>query len=400
MERLDAMRRLHMRVFRPKRRAYYVMRWRDPITGRPVERTTRQKSRREALDVAAGLALEMLDNRPGDPWWVDFCAAYEQAVESSRPGRAREPWLTTKAWIAKLDPPRRLSEVTTQWVTRWQHRLRHPEPHEGRQPLAENTIASYSARLRAALNWARRQGYFDRPPIIETHVENRPRSRAIVGEELDRILAAIPQVRPADPSQWDRMVRGQWACGFRLGELVALSWDEAAPVHVETRGAFPFVVMAADANKKRKERLRAITPEFWAICCETPANRRHGPIFPIRTLKGELMSLKRICRTIGRFGKKAGVVTNPTTGKTATSHDTRRGFACQMDGRGLTLAELQRWMDHADIRTTLTYYRTAEAEQLAAKLWQNTPGAPSGVNPGVSEAPHLAAAADSGEKSQ
>jgi integrase len=387
MERLDAMRRIRMTVFKPARRPFYSMRWVDPITGRKREETTRCKSRRSALDVAAEKAAEVLSTGPRDLWWDDFCELYESQKESRRTGRAKEPWITTKHWIKRFKPPRMLSEITSSWVSSWQDRLRNPGKLEKRKALSENTVASYSARLRGALRWAKSQGYIDQVPAIAVNVTEAPRSRAITGEEFERILAIVPKVRPADWKQWDRFLRGQWQCGFRISELIRLSWEESAPIHVESGGHFPYVVLAAGSNKKRKQRLRAVTPEFWEVCCETPERCRRGLVFPILRSDGRQLSAKRICKIIGKFGRKAGVITNTETGKTATSHDTRRGFACQMDGRGLTLSELQRWMDHADIRTTLTYYRTVEAEQLAAKIWPATKagGALGGAGPSADD---------------
>ena len=66
------------------------------------------------------------------------------------------------------------------------------------------------------------------------------------------------------------------------------------------------------------------------------------------------------------------MITNTETGKAATSHDTRRGFAIHMHNRGSTLTKLQAWMDHADIRTTLAFCRTTEPEELAANDWQRS----------------------------
>ena len=393
----DSMQAVKMTVFRPKRRKNYVMRWTDPKTGRRCEETTETHVKRNAYQIAAAKADKVLEDAAVDDLeWDEFCDLYEKHVIGRRPGRSQEPWQATRRWIDRLCKPRRLSQVTTVWVTRWQQHLREadirrPKKQPKRKPktpqpplpplhMSENTVASYSARLKAALNWAVKQGYIRSVPTVLVQTEDTPRSRAIVGEEFDRILAAVPKVRPDDTQYWDRFLRGQWHCGFRISEIACLSWDESAPIHIDARGRFPFVAVAAKSNKKRKVRLRAITPEFWAVCQETPPDRRKGLVFPIPNGLGGNLSLKRVVKIIAAIGRRAGVVTNPETGKLATSHDTRRGFAVQMDEKGLTLAELQKWMDHADIRTTLTYYRTVEVDRLAAKLWEASGGASGGAS--------------------
>jgi integrase len=386
MRTTEAMRVCRMTVFKPNRRRHYLMRWLDKETGGWRERTTGTVYQREAIQVAGELARKIVDGIAIDnPLWTDFCDSYETHVESRRTGRATEPWITTRRWIndraaeTKIPKPLYVADVTSVWVLRWQTRLRE-------LGLSENTVASYSARLKIALRWAAEHGMIEKAPRIAVEPIAAPRSRAITLEEFERIQVALKTLRPDDWRQWDRLLRGQWHCGFRISEIVRLSWDDSDPIHIDNRGKFPFVVMAARANKKRKPRLRAITPEFWDVCCETPEHDRRGRVFPILNslgpLCGQLMSQGRIERQISCFGARAGVVTNTETGKTATSHDTRRGFAVQMDGRGLTLAELQRWMDHADIRTTLTYYRTAEADELAAKLWHRAKTQESGNSSG------------------
>jgi integrase len=358
----DAMRRIRMSVFKPARSPFYKAKWIVPATGFWTERSTKKRNRRDAYSVASEWAEEIIGGRRLDAMsWGEFCDLYKELVNDRREGRAGEPWRSTKAKITEYGEPRFLNDVTTLWVTKWQEWMRSKE-------LATNTIASHSARLKAALNWAVRQELIPKAPQIRVQVEDAPRSRAITLEEFERILEAVPKIRNQDAAAWNRLLRGQWHCGFRISEVVRLSWDLDAPIHIDDSGRYPVVCLAAKANKARKWRIRPISPEFWAVCSETPKTERHGYVFPLKGRRGQ-MSIKAVIRTISEFGEKAGVITNPETKKLATSHDTRRGFAVQMDTRGLTLAELQKWMDHSSIKTTLTYYRTAEANDLAEKVW-------------------------------
>jgi len=345
-----------MTVFRPARRTHYVLRWTDPATGRRHEKSTKTHRKTEAYQQALVLAGRLASgHRTGKTWWIDFCGEYERLVEAKRTGRAREPWITTRGWIDRIGAPRYLEDVTTAWATRWQEALRQAG-------LSVNTVAGYSARLKAALRWAADQELIPRAPRIKITTEETPRSRGITPEEFERILAVVPDRRPGDTAAWQRLLRGQWESGFRIGELVALSWDLDAPVHLDATGCYPVAMVAARSTKSRHRTARPITPEFWAVCCETPPEARRGPVFPVG------LGLNWIGKMLTAFGRLAGVVTNPETGKHATSHDTRRAFTGRMDSK-LTMPELQKWMGHADIRTTLAYYHTADAQTLAEKLW-------------------------------
>ena len=94
-----------------------------------------------------------------------------------------------------------------------------------------------------------------------------------------------------------------------------------------------------------------------------------GLVFPIPTGTGGNMSSKRIIRYISAIGAKAGVVTNPERGKTATSHDIgRRGFLPKIDSK-LTMPEAHKAMGHAKFQTTVDYYDTRTMASITAKLW-------------------------------
>jgi integrase len=240
--------------------------------------------------------------------------------------------------------------------------------------------------LRAMLRWAAEQELIARAPIVRVRTEETPRSRGITLEEFERILLAVPKIRPDDAPRWDRLLRGQWHCGFRISEVVELSWDADAPIHLERLGRFPVVSLASRSHKSRKRKIRPISPEFWAVCCETPEAERRGLVFPIPTRRGTNMTLKTIVRTISAIGTKAGVITNPETGKLATSHDTRRAFIGSLCDK-LGLADAQKWTGPGDIRTILAYYHTRTAEELAAKLWPETGAGASGTLGGAERAP-------------
>jgi len=270
-------------------------------------------------------------------------------------------WRTTKWYVENLAPLASLHHATPMWVAKFQEALR-------RKPLAKNSVATYSARLRAALQWAERQRLLDWAPFVPVEFIEAPRSRAITGEELDRMLAAAAELRPRSAVRWQRFLRGQWEGGLRVGEMLALSWNAEAPVRIVTTGKRPLLYFGKQKNKKRQ--WGAITREFWDLCCQTPKAERTGPVFPLPSKSGQMTS-KRAIRTIAEFGQRARIITNTETGKHATSHDLRRALPIRLQEQGrLNLAEIQKVMRHSKLETTLTYYDTRTAEEISAKLWE------------------------------
>ncbi|KKN38344.1 hypothetical protein LCGC14_0754190 [marine sediment metagenome] len=363
-----AMSLCQMKVLKPSRRKHYIMRWVEPVSGKPREETTRAKHKRQAYQVAADRARAVADGTYREEYgWIEFCMRYQREHLSSLSGKSREAWKTTRRWIGRIEQPATINEVDAAFVVRWQNGLR-------RHGVGETSIAAYSARLRAALRWAADLEIIATAPKVRLPHKAKgksklARSREVRTEEFERMLMAAEKVRPTDSHRWQRFLRGLWHSGFRLDELRRLSWDAGAQWSIDASGLVPLVRILGDAEKAGTDREQPITPEFWDLCCEVPEESRHGYVFPLPGRSGRQMTVKRIGRIISSIGRRAGVITDATSGKCATSQDVgRRAFTTRMSGR-LSLADLQKWMRHASVQTTLDYYHHADAEQLSAKVW-------------------------------
>lgn len=360
--RRSSMRDLNMTVFQPSRRKTWVARWREPTSGRWRQKTLDARIKRDAGEEAGALADSIVSGvDPAALEWKVFCGMYEQQHLAQRSKDSQDSWRTTKRYVEALAPLRTLADASPVWVAKFQAALR-------RKRLAQNSVATYSARLRAALRWAERQRLIDRAPYVPVEVIEAPRSRAITGEELDRMVAAAEKMRPKHAATWKRFLWAQWESGLRISELLKLSWEADAPVRIVTSGKRPLIYFGQQKNKRRQ--WGAVTREFWAICCQTPEDDPSGLVFILPGADGQL-TVKRAVETIAKFGKRARIVTNPETGKTATSHDLRRALPIRLQEQGkLNMAEIQKVMRHSKLETTLTYYDTRTAEDISAKLWE------------------------------
>lgn len=198
------MQRIGMTVFKPERRqsSGFVAKWRDPVTGRRRQKTLHAMTQREAYAAATTMADQIVSGcNPDDMPWQAFADLYESLALGKRSKSSRQSWRKTSAYVIEHNPLATIQDVSSAWVTQWQAKL-------AKHLKAQNTLATYSARLRAALRWAERQRIIDRAPFVAVEWEQVPSSRAITGEEFDRILAAVPYVRPHDSLHWNRLLRG------------------------------------------------------------------------------------------------------------------------------------------------------------------------------------------------
>lgn len=84
---------------------------------------------------------------------------------------------------------------------------------------------------------------------------------------------------------------------------------------------------------------------------------------------GRPMTVKRVGRTISAIGRAAGVVVNKPEGKAGSAHHLRRAFGTRWAAR-IKPATLQLLMRHRIIETTLRYYVSQDADDVAEVLWQ------------------------------
>lgn len=358
-----AMRRLSMSVIRPGRRADvgYVARWTDPVSGRRSQRQLNAMRKRDAYELAAELAEQIESGlSPAGMPWLEFCRRYEQQGLAGRTAGTIENWRTVKWFIDEHCPLRSIHEASNVWLDRFYDAL---DGHKA--TAATNTKASYLTKLRAALNWACKKRYLDHLPYFDIEREATPRSKAVTPAQFEQMLAAIPVVRPSDTLAWRRLLRGQFFTGLRIGEMLALSWDEDADIVVVER-SYPVIEFRKQKNRKRQT--IPIVPQAWEIIADCPV--RSGFVFPVPGQRGQgQVTAKTAIRIVAEIGEEAGVVTNRNTGKTATSHDIRRAFFDWADDQfGQAIAS--KLMRHGDQETTLTWYNTNEAERAAELLWR------------------------------
>jgi integrase len=240
------------------------------------------------------------------------------------------------------------------------------------QGMRSTTIARNLRHLKAALRWAERQGMMHAAPRIEmpTRDKSKPlaKARAVTTEEYERMLLAVPKVRPDDAADWQFFISALWATGLRRDEALRLNWDGDAALSLDLSFNPPCMHFAADSQKSNRAESVPLTAEALALFQQVPADRRQGPVFRLLDLWSKKpLDAPHVGRVVGRIGVKASVVTNKAENRYAGCHDLRRGF-CAKWAKRVMPAVLRQLARHANVGTTLAYYAEIGLKDLAAEI--------------------------------
>jgi len=392
------MNEISVKVTKHGNRKYLVMYYDDPVTGKRHQRSTRKTTRRDADRAAAKWEAELREGRykPASKMsWQDFRERYETEKLEGMSRGMQDSTTTAFNHLERIINPQKLASVTADVLSRYQATLR-------RHGMGDTSIATNLRHIRAALGWAVEMGWLAERPKVRlpkaTRGQKLMRGRPILLEEFERMLARVEVALVPPPSQkprkrwreatvkrhresvaqraasiapdWRRFLRGLWLSGLRLGEALALSWDDDAEFTVDLSGKYPRFRIYAEGQKARRDELLPMTPDFAPLLLETPPEEREGLVFACRGLRGNrLQEPKVVSKIVSRMGRVAGVIVDKSKDQYATAHDLRRSFGTRW-AKEVKPATLQRLMRHRDIATTMKYYVDQDADDIAAELWR------------------------------
>ncbi len=352
-----------------------VMRYKCPETGKQIARTTGTHQRGKAVKVAAKWEAELQEGRYQRTTrmsWDEFCNYVEAHHLITMSRRSKESYMSTLDVFAAECSPQRLSDVTTAKVTGFRTAL----ASKGRRPA---TIAKHLRTLAAILRWAKVQGLVAVVPDCTipkgSKVRDTMKGRPITTEEFERMLAATDGVVGASKADdWKFYLRALWGSGLRLSESLTLTWDyHQDALSIDMAGRRPMFRIPAAVEKGKRNRLLPIPPEFAELLATIPEGKRRGRVFRVHEHPVNVSAV------VSSIGKAAGVVVRPAVGKKgetgykapkfASAHDLRRSFGTRWS-RKLSPARLMAIMRHEDISTTMRFYVSEQADDLADALWE------------------------------
>jgi integrase len=361
-----------------------IMRYRCPLTGKQVNRSTKTTKQREAERIAAKWEAELREGRyqrGSKMSWEEFREVFETEASAGKRGTTALNSAATFNAFEYLTKPQRLAELTTAKVAAFARELRKPytitrgkgKKQTSREAVrTEATVSRHMRALRAIARWAHRQGLLAQLPSFEMPTgTGRMKGRPVTGEEFDRLLIVVEKIVGAMAVEsWKLLLRGYWTSGLRLSEGLNLRWDQKpGGVWVILNGKKSVLAFDADSQKSGKVQLVPMAPEFVELL--EPLKRTSGFVFSPLGFDGQPLRRDKdlVGATIREIGKAAGIVVDPERGKYASAHDLRRSFGHRWSRRVMppVLKELMR---HCDISTTMKYYIGQSAESTAAELWQ------------------------------
>jgi len=396
---------IRVKVTKSGRRKYLIMYYDDPITRKREQRSTRETTRTKAERVAAKWEAELQEGRykpPSKITWAEFRDAFDEQYLRNWSAAYQRTFSSVFAQVESILTPQRLCDLTEPRLVYLVTKIRDENIglEEAPKFRSRSTVNTYVRHLQVALNWATKtlKAFPNVPDVTMPAMEedDEMKGRPISGEEFDRMIQAIRYglvgLTSSDDSKTakrkreqaaaiateivaslDRLLRGYWLSGLRLGEGLNLSWDEPHKIAIDLSGRRPKLIFPAHLNKRRKYIESPMTPDFAEFLLETPADRRNGAVFQPLGLRGRGTRDKDwVSSLICRIGEAAGVIVKVDqqgrAKKYASTHDLRRSFGDRWSRRVMPPV-LKDLMRHRSIETTMKYYRSRNADDTADSLW-------------------------------
>lgn len=366
---------INVMVVRYGDRKFLMMRYKDPVTGKQIARSTGTTSRKQAERAAAKWEAELREGRyapKSNITWEAFRDRIEEEVLPSLADSTDNLYKTTFNSIERSINPKHLRDVTAERISVFQAKLRS-------RKLSEHTIRCYLAHLKASLSWAKSVELIHDVPSITLPKRAKAlkvmKGRPLSDEEFELLLEKTPVIVGDQACHlWRRLIEGLWLSGLRLSESNNFSWDDEEQIKVDFSGRRPMLKIPSELDKGNEDRLYPVSPEFAEFLLRTPESERVGPVFPLidRYGKPTRFCMGWLSKVISKIGKEANIKVGASKRtkkpKYASAHDLRRSFGDRW-ARLVMPQTLRELMRHASIETTLRYYVGFNAEKTADILW-------------------------------
>lgn len=366
---------INVHVVKRKGKKSLHLRYTDPVTGKRYERSSRTMNMKAALRAAGELQAEL--NASGLTRnlvvsWSDFRDDFfDNYVDHRSVGYSGNVAGTFNQVEATMKPDK-LSRITTAWLKRFKTLMVKAEKPEA-------TIHKYLQHLMTALKWAREQEYIKEVPTFPSqkrkaakgkkHMKGRP----VTTEEFERMLAAC------EYTSVQYLMRGLWLSGLRLGEALALTWDQWSDgIRIEVDGDDVYLLIDAEDQKNREAQLYPVVDEFSQFLLQTPPEARQGYIFNPQRARGIVSHrVDTVSDWLVVIGEKANVKvdmrkhrgTGEMVPSFASAHDLRRAFG-QRWSQIVPPMILRDLMRHSSVETTEKYYVGINAKKTMEALRQ------------------------------
>ncbi len=240
-----------------------------------------------------------------------------------------------------------------------------------------SSVNAYLRQIRAFLKWCKKKRIItsDELPVVEMlkiKPEDVSRGRALTSDGLKKVIDTIPLIVERYWESWRDFILGLWHSGFRVNELLKLSWDDPKFILVDgIDTSTPLFSIPSDGQKSGKREDCPIMPGCVELLRKTPKSDRVGFVFNPIGLKGTVTRSPKLCvRYISKFGKRSGVVVKIKHNgekKYASAHDLKRSFATE-HSNGMSIEQLM-WATRNSTEAVLRkFYLRSDAQNRSLQI--------------------------------
>jgi integrase len=287
--------------------------------------------------------------------WFD----HGRDVTGWRPSTLEDRHYTLCAHLLPAFGDRPLRAIDRDEVRRWWRGLHDPRRKGGR--LSDRNANKLITELRAIFNWAR-----DDYRLSENPADGIRKHPVLTSERRDffSVEEVAALVRAADSERDALIYQAAVYAGLRRGEIMSLRWrciDFArSNIHITES-----VSAGQDSlTKDREGRSLPLVPQLaQALAAWRPADAHEDHLVFPGTLPGRKLDGNAVSKRYRAARDRAGL-------RPLRFHDLRHTFGSLAVDGGASLVQVQAWMGHSAIQTTMIYLhsksRTADAARLGA----------------------------------
>lgn len=204
--------------------------------------------------------------------------------------------------------------------------------------LSRKTINNCLTVLRRMLSIAKKRGLIDAVPEIEWFREPPPEFDFFTFEEAARLIISAPR-------EWKAMITVALRTGLRLGELMALRWQDVDLVAGRLMVRQNVVKGIVGTPKSGKPREVPLSDE--ALAALHGHRHKRGPLVFCDHV-GRMLRVPKTRYAMEKACKQAGL-------RPVGWHVMRHSFASHLAMRGAPLKVIQELLGHATIQMTMRY---------------------------------------------
>jgi integrase len=343
--------RIHVWIQPCQDRPFPRLQWIDPDTGQRKSQSVGTANPKALETARADLEADLNHGRhkaASRLSWQRFRELFTtEYAAATRPDTQRNFAITFDAFEHHCHPTS-LKSITERTLSTFVAALRRQQGRKAKT-MAPTTIRVHLQFLHSALSWAVRQKMIPTVPAFPVVKVPKVDPKPIPTEAFEKL------VDKADPQMQTFLLCG-WLAGLRLGEALALEWEEtdSAPYLDMNRNR---IWLPGGFVKGGKDQWIPLDPELKTALQALP---RHGAkVFHFQSQRGGLLTKKGMSTTIHKLAHQAGVRLG--------MHSLRKGFGCRYAAK-VPAQVLQKLMRHSNIRITMDYYANVDAAVEEAVL--------------------------------